>query len=173
MKEKIKKLVLDNWGLKLISLLLAFVLWFVVISIDDPVREKSFSNIPVQLINTEELEEFEKTQNNSNKSKKKYENISFFEEFDTQYLKTNNSNDIIKSSNEESKKQSATENLVMVKKKITKHYIPPDMLAIKILFETIKETVNDNDINNISNEELLKLKDKLLGELLNENKQSE
>lgn len=57
MKEKIKKLVLDNWGLKLISLLLAFVLWFVVISIDDPVREKSFSNIPVQLINTEELEE--------------------------------------------------------------------------------------------------------------------
>ena len=40
--------------------LLAFVLWFVVISIDDPVREKSFSNIPVQLINTEELEENEK-----------------------------------------------------------------------------------------------------------------
>lgn len=57
MKEKIKRLVLDNWGLKLISLLFAFVLWFVVISIDDPVREKSFSNIPVQLINTEELEE--------------------------------------------------------------------------------------------------------------------
>ena len=122
---------------------------------------------------TEELEEFEKTQNNSNKSKKKYENISFFEEFDTQYLKTNNSNDIIKSSNEESKKQSATENLVMVKKKITKHYIPPDMLAIKILFETIKETVNDDDLKNISNEELLKLKDKLIGELLNENMQSE
>lgn len=122
---------------------------------------------------TEELEEFEKTQNNSNKSKKNYENISFFEEFDTQYLKTNNSNDIIKSSNEESKKQSATENLVMVKKKITKHYIPPDMLAIKILFETIKETVNDDDLKNISNEELLKLKDKLIGELLNENMQSE
>ena len=61
----------------------------------------------------------------------------------------------------------------MVKKKITKHYIPPDMLAIKILFETIKETVNDDDLKNISNEELLKLKDKLIGELLNENKPSE
>lgn len=57
MKQRIKRLLLDNWGLKLISLLLAFVLWFVVISIDDPVREKSFSNIKVNLINTEELEE--------------------------------------------------------------------------------------------------------------------
>ena len=57
MKQKLKKLLLDNWGLKLISLVLAFVLWFVVISIDDPVREKSFPNIKVNLINTEELEE--------------------------------------------------------------------------------------------------------------------
>jgi len=122
---------------------------------------------------TEELEEFEKTQNNSNKSKKNYINLSFFENSDTQCTKTNTSNDIIKSSNEESKKQSDTENLIMVKKKITKHYIPPDMLAIKILFETIKETVNDDDLKDISNEELLKLKDKLLGELLNENMQSE
>jgi hypothetical protein len=44
------------------------------------------------------------------------------------------------------------------------------MLAIKILFETIKETVGDDNLKNISNEELLKLKDKLVGELLNENK---
>ena len=122
---------------------------------------------------TEEQEEFEKTQNNSSKSKKYYENISFFENCDIQNTDISNLNDNIKSTNEESKKQATAENLVMVKKKITKHYIPPDMLAIKILFETIKETVNDNDINNISNEELLKLKDKLLGELLNENKQSE
>lgn len=56
MKQKLKKLLLDNWGLKLISLVLAFVLWFMVISIDDPVREKSFANIKVNLINTEELE---------------------------------------------------------------------------------------------------------------------
>ena len=38
----------------------------------------------------------------------------------------------------------------MVKKKITKHYIPPDMFAIKILFETIKETVGDDNFKNIS-----------------------
>ncbi len=55
MKQRLKKLLLDNWGLKLISLMLAFVLWFVVISIDDPVKEKSFTNIKVNLINTEEL----------------------------------------------------------------------------------------------------------------------
>ena len=57
MKQKIKKLFLDNWGLKLISLLLAFLLWFVVISIDDPVKNKTLTNIKVNLINTEELEE--------------------------------------------------------------------------------------------------------------------
>ncbi len=56
MKNKIKGLLLDNLGLKLISLLLAFVLWFVVISIDDPVKEKTLTNIKVNLINAEELE---------------------------------------------------------------------------------------------------------------------
>lgn len=122
---------------------------------------------------TEEQEEYEKTQNKSQNSKIKYENVSLFENFDTIDIKNTTSNDIIKSINEESKKESNDKNLVMVKKKITKHYIPPDMLAIKILFETIKETVNDDDLKNISNEELLKLKDKLIGELLNENKPSE
>ena len=57
MKQKLKKLFLDNWGLKLISLVLAFILWFVVISIDDPVKNKTLTNIKVNLINTEELEE--------------------------------------------------------------------------------------------------------------------
>lgn len=56
MKNKLKSLLLDNLGLKLISLLLAFVLWFVVISIDDPVKEKTLTNIKVNLINAEELE---------------------------------------------------------------------------------------------------------------------
>lgn len=56
MKEKLKGLLLDNLGLKLISLALAFVLWFVVISIDDPVKEKTLTNIKVNLVNAEELE---------------------------------------------------------------------------------------------------------------------
>ena len=77
------------------------------------------------------------------------------------------SSDKIKAQNEN---KSELQNLVLVKKKITKHYIPPDMLAVKILFETIREKVNEDDLNNLSDDELLKLKDKLLGELINENK---
>lgn len=56
MKQKLKKFFVDNWGLKLLSLALAFLLWFVVISIDDPVKNKTLTNVKVNLINTEELE---------------------------------------------------------------------------------------------------------------------
>lgn len=118
---------------------------------------------------TEEQEDYEKAQNKSFNSKIQNDNISFFEIIDTQNLNQSTNNDIIKSQNEKDQNSQANKNLVMVKKKITKHYIPPDMLAIKILFETIKETVNEDDLKNISDEELIKLKDKLIGELLNEN----
>ncbi len=119
---------------------------------------------------TEEQEDYEKTQNKSNNSKYQYENISIFENIDILKTKSNTIDDNIKSQNDTAKKQQVSENLVMVKKKITKHYIPPDMLAIKILFETIKEKVNDDDLNNISDDDLIKLKNKLTEELLNENK---
>jgi len=55
-----KRMLLDNWVLKLVSLIIAFTLWFVVITVDDPVKEKSFSNIKVNLINTEQLAEMGK-----------------------------------------------------------------------------------------------------------------
>jgi len=45
----------NNWGLKLISLSIAFALWFVVISINDPVDDKTFNNISVSLKDTELL----------------------------------------------------------------------------------------------------------------------
>lgn len=51
--KKLMKVLLDNWGLKLISLTIAFALWFVVINIDDPVDDKTFNNITVRLVNTE------------------------------------------------------------------------------------------------------------------------
>ncbi len=51
--KKWKNLLLDNWWLKLISLLIAFVLWVVVINVDDPVDDKTFSNIKVNLVNTQ------------------------------------------------------------------------------------------------------------------------
>ncbi len=48
-----RKKLLANWGIKLISLLAAFGLWFAVIYIDDPPEEETFSNIKVQFLNTE------------------------------------------------------------------------------------------------------------------------
>lgn len=54
--KKIGKRLVNNLGLKLASLLLAFVLWFLVVQINDPTDEKTFRNIKVQLINTELLE---------------------------------------------------------------------------------------------------------------------
>lgn len=51
-----RKRILHNWGLKLASLLLAFVLWFLVVGIDDPLDTANFSNIPVRLVNTELLD---------------------------------------------------------------------------------------------------------------------
>ena len=119
---------------------------------------------------TEEQEDYEKSQNKSISSKIQCENISFFENYDTVNNKSNNQNAKIKTVNDISEKKENHQNLVMVKKKITKHYIPPDMVAIKILFETIKEKVGDEELENISDDELLKLKNKLTEELLNENK---
>lgn len=50
-----KKKLTNNLLLKILSVLIAFSLWFVVINIDDPVDEKTFSNIKVNLINTDVL----------------------------------------------------------------------------------------------------------------------
>lgn len=52
-----KKKILHNWGLKLISLLIAIILWFLVVKIDDPKDTRSFADVPVTLINTELLEQ--------------------------------------------------------------------------------------------------------------------
>ncbi len=55
-----KKKIFHNWGLKLASLLLAAVLWFLVIQLDDPKKSQPFYNIPVTLVNTELLEQEDK-----------------------------------------------------------------------------------------------------------------
>lgn len=52
-----KKLLTRNLGLKLASMLLAFVLWFLVAQIYDPKDTVTFNNIQVRLINTELLDE--------------------------------------------------------------------------------------------------------------------
>ena len=50
-----KKGLMNNWGLKILSFLLAVMLWTIVVNIDDPVTTKTFNNIPVTVINTEVL----------------------------------------------------------------------------------------------------------------------
>lgn len=52
-----KKRLTHNLGLKLISLALAFVLWYLVVQIIDPTDSIRFSNVQVKLINTELLEQ--------------------------------------------------------------------------------------------------------------------
>ncbi len=51
-----RKRLLNNWGLKLISLVLAFLLWFLVVQMGDPKDDRDMGNIPVKLVNTELLE---------------------------------------------------------------------------------------------------------------------
>ncbi len=55
----IRKL-LRNPGLKIVSVLLAMLLWFLVVQIDDPQDTKTFSNIKVKLTNTDLLENQDK-----------------------------------------------------------------------------------------------------------------
>ena len=61
-------------------------------------------------------------------------------------------------------KEANGEALVMSKKKITTHYVPPDMLAIKMLLEDNGEKVNS--LAQMTDEELVALKNKLINELV-------
>ena len=51
MKEKIFK----NLSLKILSVVFAVVLWTIIVNIYDPTTSYTFSNVSVQLINTESL----------------------------------------------------------------------------------------------------------------------
>lgn len=55
MLKKIGKKLLNNWWLKLFSLVAAFLLWLVVMNIDDPEEQWTVYNIPVKLVNTDVL----------------------------------------------------------------------------------------------------------------------
>lgn len=51
-----KKKIFHNWSLKLASLILASVIWFLVAKIGDPTDTVTFYNVPVKLTNTELLD---------------------------------------------------------------------------------------------------------------------
>ncbi|MBO4749730.1 MAG: hypothetical protein J5546_05385 [Lachnospiraceae bacterium] len=55
--ERLKKMLLHNWGLKFASILLAFVIWFIVAQVGDPKDTRAYSNIQVRLVNTNLLTE--------------------------------------------------------------------------------------------------------------------
>ncbi len=57
MKERLTK----NMGLKILAFFIAVMLWFVVVNIDNPIKQKVYNNIPVTVINTEVLAEEQQT----------------------------------------------------------------------------------------------------------------
>lgn len=52
-----RKKIFHNWGLKLGSIVIAFVIWLLVAQVGDPRKNQTYYNIPVELINTELLDE--------------------------------------------------------------------------------------------------------------------
>lgn len=50
-----KKRLMNNIGFKILAFFIAFMLWLMVVNIDDPVMHKTFSDIPVSVINEEIL----------------------------------------------------------------------------------------------------------------------
>ena len=52
-----KKKIFGNWGLKLVALFVAFGLWYVWAYSEDPLGESTFTNIQVQFLNEDILQE--------------------------------------------------------------------------------------------------------------------
>lgn len=119
---------------------------------------------------TEEQFEYEKMQKNKHFSEKDSLFSKKNENFDMDKTQITMFDDNIKQENEKQNTNKKPENLTLVKKKVTTHYISPDMLAIKILLEIFGEKVNKDNIDSMTDEELLKLKKKLVEEILNEDK---
>ena len=117
---------------------------------------------------SEEQYEYEKTQNKSNLNKIHSDNISFFDNCDRGLSNINNNDVKIESNNDSQKFQENTQNLTLIKKKVATHYISPDINAIKILLEIFENKVGENDLEKLTDEELINLKNSLLKELSNE-----
>lgn len=115
---------------------------------------------------SEEQYEYEKTQNKSKFHENNCILTNNLQNFDTHEQQLTFFNDTIKTGNDPKKRNKDTENLTLVKKKITTHYVSPDMLAIKILLEIYGKEVTQ--IESLSDEDLINLKNKLIGEIINE-----
>ena len=46
-----RKELMNNLGLKILAFLAAVTLWFLVVNIDNPVTDRTFTDIPVTVVN--------------------------------------------------------------------------------------------------------------------------
>ncbi|MCD8152294.1 MAG: hypothetical protein LUD71_04320 [Clostridiales bacterium] len=60
MLKKLMKMVTNNFGLKILGIVFAIILWMVVVNVEDPDKSVSFS-IPVDVVNTDYLTDMGKT----------------------------------------------------------------------------------------------------------------
>lgn len=56
-----KKLLTHNFGLKIVSVITAIVLWIVIVNIDDPVISRTYTGIQVEMINEKTIDDEGKT----------------------------------------------------------------------------------------------------------------
>ena len=57
MKERLR----NNWSLKMLAFFIAVMLWFIVVNVDNPIKQNVYTDIPVTVINTEVLAEEQQT----------------------------------------------------------------------------------------------------------------
>ncbi len=55
MKEKLRKSLTNNLGIKLLTLPLAAIIWIIIINIDDPIISRNYTNVAVELQNTDAI----------------------------------------------------------------------------------------------------------------------
>ena len=55
-----KKKLTNNFGMKLLSLGIAIVFWFIIVNSEDPIESRTFRDIPVTVLNEEQVTEKEK-----------------------------------------------------------------------------------------------------------------
>ncbi len=56
-----KKLILNNWPLKILSVAIAVILWLVVVNYDNPTKTVTISGIPIEIVNADVIEEQDMT----------------------------------------------------------------------------------------------------------------
>ncbi len=71
----------------------------------------------------------------------------------------------VKDIKDETKRKEKDEDLILIKKKVTTHYVPPDLLAVKMFIEIFGQEVNSNDLSKLTDNELDILKKDIIKKL--------